>query len=650
MLIKVHDGIEETKWTKGETWLGVSLDDCQTAIQNELGTDKVITNARLCVASHYTGALSMANIYIYAGWSTSTSSITHNWINGDALTTSRKDFYSSYRLSDIFSNTHYPYTINKNGCSYYTIYLKTGNATQRKHFIDDVYIDVEYTTRHTISIDVTPSGAGTTTGQGTYDYGTNVTIAAYPKSGYMFSHWLKNGVKVENSQASMSIGSVTANDSYTAVFTPGQYTITWKNIDGNQGTQTSIAYGGTTPSCPYSVNKAPDKNKHYLSYTWEPAITTVTGNAEYTAIFSEENHTFSTYEVQPPSKYEQGCTRHACQKCSYFYDTDHVWWHTFLDGDGSQLYIDKVKTGVTPSCPHTPTKKSDNEVAYRWVFNTTEPWEPSLTAASSAIGNITHSPNFYKEAIKYKVTFLHMDETVNETQELEYGSLITPPPYRNEDTYVEYAIFKGWQNSITNEWLYNDTLVSGDVTYVARYEWEPKEFKVTWWKDEIGGEELYSGYFKYKTIPVYPYDDPIKESENEQDFKYIFDGWYDPKSDSNTEDDQDLPVVMDNTDYIAQFVIEKILYYIRWVNASEQAGVEGKELYNETIYYGDTPRFDISKCNPPITELKHPKQGIDPKYTYQLQDGAQKWVVLQQKMNIQILKVLLLTQQFIYQF
>ena len=272
MLIKVHEGIDETKWTKGETWLGISLDSVEQTIRDTLGTDKVITNARLCVAAHYTGALSMANIYVYAGWSTSTSSITHNWINGNQLSTSRQDFYSSYRLSDIFSNTYYPYTINKNGCSYYTIYLKTANATQRKHFIDDVYVDVEYTQLYNVSIGATAGGSVNHNG-GTYAAGTTWSAAAYPTIGYKFSGW-SNGSSIVSTANPYNF-TVNSNVALTAVFNPITYNITYNANGGtgsvgassaNFGNNVSLASGGFSRQYAVVCNPNYDSKPNIVGY------------------------------------------------------------------------------------------------------------------------------------------------------------------------------------------------------------------------------------------------------------------------------------------------------------------------------------------------------------------------------------------------
>lgn len=66
--------------------------------------------------------------------------------------------------------------------------------------------------KYTITTSVNPSGAGTVTGSGTYEYGTTKTLAATANDGYEFVEW-SDGVKT----ASRSI-TVTGNATYTAVF------------------------------------------------------------------------------------------------------------------------------------------------------------------------------------------------------------------------------------------------------------------------------------------------------------------------------------------------------------------------------------------------------------------------------------------------
>lgn len=74
-------------------------------------------------------------------------------------------------------------------------------------------------TTYTITTAVSPSGAGTTTGDGTYTSGASCTLTATPASGYSFVRWEKNGAQVSTS-ASYTF-TVSESATYTAVFATG---------------------------------------------------------------------------------------------------------------------------------------------------------------------------------------------------------------------------------------------------------------------------------------------------------------------------------------------------------------------------------------------------------------------------------------------
>lgn len=78
------------------------------------------------------------------------------------------------------------------------------------HFVQDA------PTLFTITTAVSPAGAGTTTGDGTYAAGTTATIVATPNNGFMFLRWEKNGATVSTSK-SYSF-TVMSTATYTAVF------------------------------------------------------------------------------------------------------------------------------------------------------------------------------------------------------------------------------------------------------------------------------------------------------------------------------------------------------------------------------------------------------------------------------------------------
>ena len=87
-----------------------------------------------------------------------------------------------------------------------------------------------------------------------------------------------------------AITPATGNTTYTANFTQTikNYTITWKDGDGNTLETSTVAYG-TVPA--YTLAATPTKkadatNTYTFSNSWSPALTAVTGDATYTAQFT----------------------------------------------------------------------------------------------------------------------------------------------------------------------------------------------------------------------------------------------------------------------------------------------------------------------------------------------------------------------------
>lgn len=122
---------------------------------------------------------------------------------------------------------------------------------------------------------------GQTHKTGTYAYGAALTqIAAPTKEGYTFSGW-------STLPATMPANDVTV----TGTFTVNQYTITWKNNDGSVLGTTTVAYG-TVPTHA-DPTKAANGCTSYTFAGWSPAPVAVTGEATYTATYTETtNHSY----------------------------------------------------------------------------------------------------------------------------------------------------------------------------------------------------------------------------------------------------------------------------------------------------------------------------------------------------------------------
>ena len=92
------------------------------------------------------------------------------------------------------------------------------------------------------------------------------------------------------------VSAVTGDVTYKAIYTQtvNQYTITWKNWDGAELKTEQVAYGEVPAYTGETPTRAGDAEHTYTFSGWTPEIQPVTGEAEYTAVFTD---TINTYTV-----------------------------------------------------------------------------------------------------------------------------------------------------------------------------------------------------------------------------------------------------------------------------------------------------------------------------------------------------------------
>ena len=286
----------------------------------------------------------------------------------------------------------------------------------------------------------------------TADYGATVTVPANPtKNGYAFAGWDKE----------IPTTMPAENITITAQWTANKYTIQFVNEDGLELQSGAVAYGeipvynGETPT------KAATAAYSYTFAGWTPEITAVTGDATYTATFTE---TANQYTIE------------------------------FVNADGTVLQSSTVTYGETPVYNgETPTKAAT--AAYSYTF---AGWTPEITAVT---GDATYTATFTETANQYTIEFVNADGTVLQSSEVSYGET---PVYSGEtpakEATAQYTYsFAGWTPAIA--------AVTGNATYTATYTETVNQYTITF--DTAGGSSIAPITQAYGTAVTAP-DDPTR--------------------------------------------------------------------------------------------------------------------------------------------
>lgn len=135
--------------------------------------------------------------------------------------------------------------------------------------------------RVTVAISAGAGGSVNTEVNGTYNYGEQITITATPAEGYHFVRWS------DGETAAVRYITLTEDITLTAVFAQETYLVTFLNADGSFIEANSYLYG-EMPACSVTPTLASTEEWIYTFTGWSPALTAVTANAVYTAVYDRE--------------------------------------------------------------------------------------------------------------------------------------------------------------------------------------------------------------------------------------------------------------------------------------------------------------------------------------------------------------------------
>jgi hypothetical protein len=128
----------------------------------------------------------------------------------------------------------------------------------------------------TITTSSVPTAGGSTTGTGTYDSGTLVTVTATPSAGYRFDNWTESGSAV-SSNASYSF-TISSNRNISASFSRITCTVRTSSVPAAGGTTS----GGGTLNWGSSVTVNATATLGYRFVNWTESGSAVSTNTSYT--------------------------------------------------------------------------------------------------------------------------------------------------------------------------------------------------------------------------------------------------------------------------------------------------------------------------------------------------------------------------------
>ena len=135
----------------------------------------------------------------------------------------------------------------------------------------------------TVAVNSACAGMGSVSGGGTYPYGTDIQMSAAANYGYRFSQWSDGNADNPRTYR------VSRTTTFYASFVPEAFSVTLASANESMGT---VAGGGSYDYKSEAVIRANSKSGYFFSH-WSdgnkdnPRVITVTGNATYTANFTD---------------------------------------------------------------------------------------------------------------------------------------------------------------------------------------------------------------------------------------------------------------------------------------------------------------------------------------------------------------------------
>ncbi len=299
--------------------------------------------------------------------------------------------------------------------------------------------------------------------------GAQPTKDATAQYTYTFENWIAvSGLDAD--------GKVIGDASYKASYkaTVNEYTVTWKNHDGAVLGTNTVKYGDIPAYSGATPIKAADNTYTYSFNGWDKELVAVTGNVEFTAVFTE---TYIEYTIT---------------------------WK-----NGNDVYhTDKLHYGDAIAAPADPAKAATAEYTYTFLK-----WTPDV--AATVTGNATYTAVYTETKNSYKITWLDDEGKTLREDTVEYGTVPAFGANPEKAATAQYTYtFAGWDVT--------PVAVTGDATYTAKFTSTVNSYTVRW--ENADGSLIDSKTYKYGETFAYPATNPTLSSSDPM-VVYRFDKW-----------------------------------------------------------------------------------------------------------------------------
>ena len=311
------------------------------------------------------------------------------------------------------------------------------------------------------------------------------------------------------------------------------YTITWKDYEGNILGTTDEAYG-STPSYDLPILPMDTQEWEYISNSWSPKITIVTEDTIYQAVFDRIKQTYAISWTVDETTY------------------------TTLEAYGNMPQFDGG----------TPQKEGNAQYSYQFIGWNLEP--------SEVVGETTYIAQFEASINTYEVQFvISEDQSQNQTYDLLFGEtpLYEGTPIKEPTAQFVYT-FIGWDKHIEE--------VTQTETYVAQFDESLRYYTISWYDYEgvlLGiTEEAYGSIPSYE-LPVLP--------ENTDQWNYLTNIWSPEISTVNSDASYQAQFERELQIYVIIWIIDGVAYATSepYGNVAQYVGETPQKEGNEQYHY-----------------------------------------------------------------